>query len=263
MISSSHPSHNRLLALDQALLGWKQAAYGSRNDLSQIENEQTPVFSDRLELEDEAEYQDDYEYEDDNETVDQDEFEQVADNPAELFPSSITKPDWLSYRRLADRLESRTRGLEYNTMRQQLRDAAVETDDSLLEPSFFSSSRAGAVTADHFDGEHLLPLTSSSTAPATEQPLIPETDAFNLPDIDLPDADLPTSTPPSRADSAGKDSSYGSLLQMIQSARWGGSNTDFEDEPSMAQTTRTIDVEAQAIVDLQNGWDESLPDLVD
>ncbi|MBW4419902.1 MAG: hypothetical protein KME13_11835 [Myxacorys californica WJT36-NPBG1] len=274
MISSSHPSHNRLFDLEQSLLGWKQSAYGSRSELPQTEHEQTPVLSDRLELEDEGDYEDDYEYEDENETANQYEDEQVTDDAAELFSSSVARPDWFSYRSLANRLESRTRGLEYNMMRQQLRDAAVEADDLLLEPSFFSDSHSGAATAGQPDEEHLLPLAFSATDPSTEQPLISETDAFNLPDIDLPDidlpdidlpdADLPTSTPPPRTDGSGDGSSYGSLLQMMQSARGGDPSADFEDASfATAQTTRTIDVEAQAIADLQDDWDDPLPDLFD
>lgn len=248
MITSSHSNHNRLLDLDHALLGWKQAAYGSRNELSQTENEQPPGFSDRWVIPDEG-----WEDEDEN-----------TEDGADPETDEVTSPDWFSYRRLADRLESRARGLEYSTIRQQLKDAAVEADDTLFEPSFFRDSHPSKTT-----GNPARKYLRSQSSPSDQLSSIPDTDAFGLPAIDLPAIDLPAIDLPDAdlpiamaagTDAAGENSSYGSLLRTIQSARWGDASDDVEDEAFATAQTTTIDVEAQAIADLQDDWDEPLPD---
>src|SRR5919199_2993935 len=271
MFTSNHSSRNRLFALDQALLGWKQSAHLSREESPQIQNESTSQLSDRS-LESGDVWED--EEEDENEWVHEDEWS--TDEATALYTSGFSPPTSFSYRALANRLENRTQGRGYTRIRQQMQSDAVETeetDDALFEPIFFSDTRSKTtVSGNQTLGNRAMAHPAAMTSPSDWHTPVPESAAFtvpdialpeiDLPDIDLPDADLPDSSSVSEAGLSGGESSYQSLLQMIQTAREGDLTPDSEDEQfSTAQSTHTIDVEAHAIAEAQDDWEERLPDL--
>lgn len=78
-----------------------------------------------------------------------------------------------------------------------------------------------------------------------------------LPDFNPPDAAPPKFTSVARAEPSENRSSYQSLLQIIQAARQGDNS---EAESFSAQSSRTIDVQAQAIAESLESPDELFND---
>jgi hypothetical protein len=95
MITSYPTSHNRLLDLDQTLLGWKHSAIQAEDPWEEYED---------------SEYENHY-----------------IDETIALDAESIDSSDSFSYQDIADRLESR-KSLGYGSIHQRLRSAAVEED---------------------------------------------------------------------------------------------------------------------------------------
>lgn len=262
----TNSSQNRLLALDQTLLGWKQSFQCSHEESSPDQTGQTPSLAEPLRVmrsdrqEEPEEIWEDEDDDDDRETIDEYDDEWIANDGAEVYSNVLTPPGRFSYRGLANRLESQAKGLDYSRLRQQMqreeKEAESETDGTLFEPFFFSDSRS-ATAGNPLNREQQI----SSTSQFDWQPPIPELAAFSSPDINLPDADFTDAMSSISPGFSEESSSYQSLWQTIQSARQSDRTANDDEAFSSAQTAQTINVEAQAIADFQDDDDDPIEDL--
>lgn len=232
MFTTNHASQNRLLALDQDLLGWKQASPATREEL--LED---------LWAEDTSENADPH-----VEEIAWDTDEWNTDDAVEDYTYSAPLSSDFSYSTLAARLQSRTRRLGYSTY--------------LMTRSTQSDRQTPIIESAAFDQSDF--RESDSDLPAIDLPPL-DLPGMNLrethsPKTKLPDLNPPDAAPPkfpsvARSEPSENRSSYQSLLQIIQAAR---QRDNSEDESFSAQSSRTIDVQAQAITDSQESPDELL-----
>lgn len=231
MFTSSNSGHNRLLALEQELMGWKTSPKQQQDRLEEDEDSIS-----------------DFEPETEAVEVWDSKTEEEESNSTNLAPFEQDReshqPEQFSYAALAQMLQSDAsdrfkRNLAQLPAKREVLEPSIEEEETILPylsrqdvvPSAPIRSDRDAVSAFEFSQlpELDLPMSDRSTP--------------SLFDISLPEAEDYTPSPVSSSPFSSGEPSYASLLQVIQSARQSDRIPD--------ELEATIDVESHAIAQEQ------------
>ncbi|WP_414573169.1 hypothetical protein [Nostoc sp. CCY 9925] len=237
MFTPNSRSNNRLLALEQELMGWKTSPQQQQNDLESEELEAEEVeeipapYSQQIRFYGEQP-QDDYELE---EVVS----DRLISSPRLNVSRNQSQP--FSYVELAHTLNNHANQRWQKNLthfQSQQHDLEPLTDKNILEPPRFSTSAT-------------VSIPYSPQPPGKNIP-IQEKLSLHIPDIRLPEADSAEAFASSESVFSSDEPSYTSLLQIIQSAR---KTSPGESEAENSSSVKTIEVAAEAMPSLS----ETLP----
>lgn len=221
MFTSSNSGHNRLLALEQELMGWKTSPKPQQGQQQQ----ENKIPDSEAETEQVAAW--DSESEETEELEEAGEAEQLSyGSLAKMLQSNASQ----RFRRNVTQLQALGDGLESLEEEEETVFAYPSRQDTFSSASILSNQ--DAINAFEFSQLPELDLPMSDRATSS------------FPDIPLPEAEEYTPSPVSSNAFSGEEPSYTSLLQILQAAKQG--NTTDESE---AQTLSTIDVESHALAE--------------
>lgn len=240
MFTPNSPSNNRLLALEQELMGWKTSP---KPQQAQQEEEEDGMLNSEAETEEVAAW--DSEIEEVEELEEAGETEQFSYGAlAKMLQSSSSE----RFKRNVTQLQAKWNGLESLAEEEETVFAYPSRRNTL--PSAPIHSDRDAPSNCQFSQLPELDLPRSNSSPEIFDIALPEAE---------PDAPSPV---PNFAFSSGEPS-YTSLLQVIQSARQSKLAPDVSDDPilSTAKTDRTIDVESHAIAEEKASYPLAIPEI--
>ncbi|MBD2458331.1 hypothetical protein H6G80_30220 [Nostoc sp. FACHB-87] len=229
MFTPNSRSNNRLLALEQELMGWKTSPQQQQNDLEseELEDEEVKEFpapySQQIRFYGEQP-QDDYEPE-------EVESDRLISSPRLNVSRNQSQP--FSYVALAHTLNNHAnQRWQKNLTHFQSQQHELEplTDNNILEPPRFSTSASVSISYS--------PQPPAKNIPSQEKL------SLHIPDIHLPEADSAEAFASSEQAFSSDEPSYTSLLQIIQSAR---QTSPDELEAENLSSVQTIEVAAEAM----------------
>jgi hypothetical protein len=220
MFTSSNSGNNRLLALEQELMGWKNSPKAQREQHEQDENSMPDSEAEAEEV-----AAQDSEIEETEELEEVEEVEQISyAGLAEMLQNNAN----LQFKRNVTQLQAKRDGLLLPQQEETVFEYPSRRDT--FPPGPIISDR-NAVSAFQFSQLPELDLPTSDRA------------ALSFPDITLPEAEEYTPSPVSSSSFSGDEPSYTSLLQVLQSVRQSDRAPD--------ELEATIDVESHAIAQEQ------------